>query len=943
MGRSKTKQAAAAAKPTPTPPDNDNGSPVSGGPVVVAPVPAPKTSTPVVVAPVPAPQTPLVAPPNAREPGGSDGVGPMPTSELERFIHAISPRCEDRFPIVIGFVGAEGRVTATGSYPVGTLIRTVAALHEGTMPDASLPPPTEETTPPTETPGTPPSPNAPYGPLAARIRAARAVNMMQPLGIIVDVLNLSDLDALKNHPPDAVLEVEPRGPYHAFWRAGPRDDADDTYRTAIMISTRVDGGPWDSTVGVSLPGIYDFPKLISTSWVPMVFPSRAHMLVREFGLTEMRLRMARRAVGVRALPAIPPKIAEVNKFFRKPPSVIESGWLGICPCPDHLSAIPLKLEYIDDDTVLFTCFTGCSHDLVLGFMGLDPERFGLYNEPIKVTADIRAMSDELSAKLAFYEKQIYQKDGSLVRIVRQASSGRESNGIRQNNREFHAIREISNASLMEASSSSSSRWYNEKKTKEGVEKVPVTAPKAVVDAVLSRPVQKFIKSLRGLVETPMFRSDATLLDVPGYDIASALFYAPSCDTPVLPVAPTLDEAKASLDVLLDLISDFPFETSDDRSAWIAALLTAFVRFVFEGPTPLMLITANVRGSGKSMLVDVVSMIHTGRRAARTSYTDDDNEMRKRITAVILEGDRFVLFDNIASTLGGASLDAVLTSTTWKDRILGVSRTTGAMEIVAQWFATGNNTVLRGDTGRRTLYVRLDSPEEHPEDRRGFKYPNLVEHVETHRGELIAACLTILRAYFVAGSPRADIAAWGSFEGWDLLRHVMIWMGQPDPKATQAKTRSKYDEDASALTVFYEEMRKVDRALSAKEILELTRQNLTEMYDAQLRNGSIVPLHAGVNSDALAYAIETLVATRPGQLMPTPRQLGMALTKFEGRVISVVGGKARLDAMKQNNLKKYVVNGIGDTRPPVSELSELDRATANPSGWSESEIPVVTEI
>jgi len=53
---------------------------------------------------------------------------------------------------------------------------------------------------------------------------------------------------------------------------------------------------------------------------------------------------------------------------------------------------------------------------------------------------------------------------------------------------------------------------------------------------------------------------------------------------------------------------------------------------------------------------------------------DDDECRKRITAIALAAEPAVLIDNIVYGLGCASLDAALTATTWQDRILGRSET-----------------------------------------------------------------------------------------------------------------------------------------------------------------------------------------------------------------------------------------------------------------------------
>lgn len=151
--------------------------------------------------------------------------------------------------------------------------------------------------------------------------------------------------------------------------------------------------------------------------------------------------------------------------------------------------------------------------------------------------------------------------------------------------------------------------------------------------------------------------------------------------------------------MLDLVADFPFAKPEHRSAWLAFLLTALSRFAFSGPASLFLIDANVRGSGKSLLCDLVSLIVTGREMSRMSNPKDDDECRKRITALNLAGDTLCLIDNIVGGLGCASLDAALTGTVWKDRVLNASEIV-ELPLLVNWSATGNNVVLSITQQRR---------------------------------------------------------------------------------------------------------------------------------------------------------------------------------------------------------------------------------------------------
>jgi len=53
----------------------------------------------------------------------------------------------------------------------------------------------------------------------------------------------------------------------------------------------------------------------------------------------------------------------------------------------------------------------------------------------------------------------------------------------------------------------------------------------------------------------------------------------------------------------------------------------------------------------------------------------------------------------------------------------------------------------------------------PWTRTGFRHADLIGWVREHRGELLAALLTLARAWFAAGQPAAEVPAFGGFENW----------------------------------------------------------------------------------------------------------------------------------------------------------------------------------
>ena len=179
----------------------------------------------------------------------------------------------------------------------------------------------------------------------------------------------------------------------------------------------------------------------------------------------------------------------------------------------------------------------------------------------------------------------------------------------------------------------------------------------------------------------------------------------------------------------------------------------------------------------------MSILCTGRSAPVLSLRDD-TETEKRITAHLCSGQRVILLDNVAGTMGGPALDAALTADIWAGRILGQS---ALVEVPnrATWIATGNNVAIRGDLSRRTLRCYLDVDTERPEERQGFNRPDLLGYVRKHRGRLVGACLTILRAYIRAGRPELGLCPMGSFEEWSkTVRAALVWTGADDPYLTR---------------------------------------------------------------------------------------------------------------------------------------------------------------
>ncbi len=331
--------------------------------------------------------------------------------------------------------------------------------------------------------------------------------------------------------------------------------------------------------------------------------------------------------------------------------------------------------------------------------------------------------------------------------------------------------------------------------------IPALPPTWVCETVLDKGEWPF-PPLEGVIETPTLRADGTIIDRPGYDPESGFLYLPQIDFPPTPSDPTLDDAAAAAITLLEPFRDFPFVSEDDRATCLAAVLSIAGRPAIEGPVPMFGVGSPTPGTGKGLLVRTITLITTGRDPALTTLSRREEEFRKRLLSIALQGVPVIVIDNIEGALGSPTLAAALTTVEFADRLLGVSKFVRA-PLTAVWFATGNGLRFQGDVGRRVIPIDLDAKVEQPESRSGFKHSPLAEYVLRERPRLVAAALTILRAYHVAGRPKHGLPQIGSFEEWDdLIRGACIWIGVGDPAAGRSRIRDEDDDDLEAVRALY---------------------------------------------------------------------------------------------------------------------------------------------
>ena len=382
---------------------------------------------------------------------------------------------------------------------------------------------------------------------------------------------------------------------------------------------------------------------------------------------------------------------------------------------------------------------------------------------------------------------------------------------------------------------------------------PVSPPNEVAEGILAMQTGWPLPPLQGIVETPTIRPDGTILDKPGYDEQTYLYYMPGpgmeeCGVPEQPTRSDVDQAVA---VIEDIIADFPFKTQADHANAYGPLLTHFMRPAISGCVPMATVDATKPGTGKGLYAGVVSDVTTGRPANIMTAPEHEEEWRKQLTSVLLEGQSIILFDNITDKLQSPSLDAVLTAREWQTRMLGSN---SIIRVVnnATWIATGNNIQLGSDLARRCYRIRLDPHVSRPWEREGFRHEDLEDWVCKNRARIVSALLTIIRAWYNDGCPiDKSIKAMGTFTDWKKkIGSILTYCNISGFMTNAADLYNEMDADSQEWELFL--MAWHDKYQDRWMPLETVAQNLIDDLDMEgrIRPDTFASMLPGTLADLL---------------------------------------------------------------------------------------------
>ena len=439
--------------------------------------------------------------------------------------------------------------------------------------------------------------------------------------------------------------------------------------------------------------------------------------------------------------------------------------------------------------------------------------------------------DEAEQYLIDSDQEVFQRGSLIVRSVQDnviVTKGRQISSTRLAEVRLHNMREtlsrvIDFQKFLQRGGNRS--W------------ISVNCPREIAETYLQREGQWRLPALARIINAPTLRADGSILEEPGYDEATGLLFEPQgVQFPPVPMKPDFDQVLKAAQLLSQLLETFPFVGGHSRAVAFSAILTSLIRPALPS-APLHAFSAPAAGSGKSLLMDIASMIATGHETPVMAQGKTAEEFEKRLGAALVAGDGTIAIDNCEQPLGGDLLCQVLTQKVVNIRILGQSKQAQVPTNLCV-FATGNNLRIIGDATRRAIVCSLDPGVERPE-LRSFDV-DVLELTRQNRPQYVVAALTLLRYAMI--EQQALSAAWtpttlGSFEEWSRwVRPIASWLAGADPCATMERAKAQDPELESLANVLcYWHAVIGDKPVTVSEVIEIAaRQNSHSPFDADAK-------------------------------------------------------------------------------------------------------------
>ena len=419
---------------------------------------------------------------------------------------------------------------------------------------------------------------------------------------------------------------------------------------------------------------------------------------------------------------------------------------------------------------------------------------------------------------------------------------------------------------------------------------PADPPGEHIASVFARRQSLDLPEVDRIAHTPFFGPDGVLQRKPGYHPAARVLYVGDSGVviPDVPDNPTTSDVSSAYKLITEeLLGDFRFAHPGDFAGALAAGLTPYVHPMIGGPTPIQGFDAPSNRAGKGLLLEALLAPACGRAWTTTPAPTRMEEWHKQIVAALRSGPLVAAFDNVNNKISSGVLASAVTAwPAFTSRQLGLSANVH-LPLPAVWAVTGTNLRASTENAQRVNRIRIDPQCESPGHRKGpepgvpWRHPNLRGWFTAHRGEIIAAWLTLIQAWIAAGRPVATVPAFGSFEQWtEIIGSILAFHGNHDLLSNRDEAADAMDDDQGSWHAFMAWW--VQRAAEAAEKpalgygLEGTPGKGTPGCGLEQTPDALAALAVGDDGPGCPADLSAITMEGRGIAM------GMALRKIEGQ-------------------------------------------------------------
>lgn len=327
---------------------------------------------------------------------------------------------------------------------------------------------------------------------------------------------------------------------------------------------------------------------------------------------------------------------------------------------------------------------------------------------------------------------------------------------------------------------------------------PTIPTDPIVNALLMRDASQYTGSfdVNEVRTVPFLGPNGEFVTERGVYEDSGVYYNPNArlngavqDPSRLYRVPTsIYDIQAAVAELETALGDFCYQDAASRANAYAMMITPFVKPYINGPCPMFTVTGPDKGQGKTLLCRTAMVPGCAKIIDEKKVSaNDDEELRKYITAQMLDGAQAIMFGNMNGGVRSTLLASVLTATKWDDRVLQESKIFSA-PIKHIWILNGRNVQLSDELQDRSVTIVLDAGGENLRDRDPDTWQNHREDVDNWALEdrnfpgLVAAIGSLIAnwlagEYAVTGigdlhrNPRSRVApdaTMGSFAAWSTV-------------------------------------------------------------------------------------------------------------------------------------------------------------------------------